>query len=187
LTPWFERVCPLKQAKMISGLHLAEEVVTPEEEFRLVDYIEMMPWDTTLSRRVQQYGHSYVYKSEEREVTPVQEWALDLFEKCRRVLPIPETPYNKLQVIVNEYAPGQGISKHIDNPRQFGEWVLTVSLGSPATMVFSKEKEEKSVTLLRRSAYLMTGEARYDWKHSIPARKGDRTGTRISVTFRRQK
>lgn len=171
---------------MIQGLFQAKNVISAEEESALLRTIEGGKWDETLSRRVQQFGHSYVYKKESRDVLPVPDWAVHLFEECRRQLPIPETPLDKLQVIVNEYLPGQGISKHIDNPHQFGEWVLTVSLGSPATMVFSKEKEEVSVVLERCSAYLMTGDSRYSWKHSIPARKGDRTGTRISVTFRRQ-
>lgn len=171
---------------MIQGLFEAKEVVSEGEENRLLEAIQKQPWDTTLSRRVQQYGYSYAYKSESRDILPVPPWAYSLLETCRGVLPIPETPLDKLQVIVNEYEPGQGISKHIDNPHQFGEWVLTVSLGSPATMVFSKEEKEIPILLERRSAYLMTGDSRYSWKHSIPARKGDRTGTRISVTFRRQ-
>lgn len=176
----------VNKAKMIQGLFEAKEVVSEGEESRLLETIRSQPWDTTLRRRVQQYGHSYVYKSESRDILSVPDWAYSLFETCRKVLPIPETSLEKLQVIVNEYEPGEGISKHIDNPRQFGEWVLTVSLGSPATMVFSKEKEEIPILLERRSAYLLTGDSRYSWKHSIPARKGDRTGTRISVTFRRQ-
>lgn len=170
----------------VPGLHSVERVLSSELESHLLETIQASPWDTTLSRRVQQYGHSYTYKSEDRKVEPVPEWAIALFAQCRAVLPVPDTPLESLQVIVNEYLPGQGISKHVDNPRQFGDWVLTVSLGSPATMVFSNAEEEVSVLLARCSAYLMTGDARYKWKHAIPARKGDRTGTRVSVTFRRQ-
>lgn len=170
----------------IPGLFSAEGVISPEQEATLLEAIQTSPWDTTLSRRVQQYGHSYVYKSEDRKVQPVPPWAAELFKQCRVALPIPETSLDNLQVIVNEYLPGQGISKHVDNPRQFGEWVLTVSLGSPATMIFSKGEAEVPILLSRCSAYLMTGEARYKWKHAIPSRKGDRTGTRVSVTFRRQ-
>jgi alkylated DNA repair dioxygenase AlkB len=174
----------------ISGLYYRNNLITEEEEATLLQQIQAEPWDTTLNRRVQQYGHSYAYKAENRTVAPLPKWALDLFEHCRRHLPIPAINPDNLQVIVNEYLPGQGIAKHIDDTKQFSEWVLTVSLGSPCTMNFILKRaygtETRFYTLDRRSAYLMTEEARYKWMHSIPARKGDRTGTRVSITFREQ-
>jgi alkylated DNA repair dioxygenase AlkB len=175
---------------MIPGLHYALEVLTETEETALVATVNAHPWSTAMSRRVQQYGHAYVYRAgteSDSVVAPVPAWALDLLERCRTVLPVPAVDRQQLQVIVNEYTPGQGIAPHIDSPRQFGDWVLSVSVGSPATMVFSKGAEKVPVVLDRRSAYLMTGEARWCWKHGIPGRKGDRTGTRISVTFRVQR
>lgn len=170
-----------------NGLHMQHEILTQAQETDLLAIIQGQSWDTTLSRRVQQYGHAYNYKSENRQVSPVPEWALQLFETCRQHLPLPSVSTSQLQVIINEYTPGQGIAPHIDSPSQFAEWVLTVSLGSPATMIFSQGSEKYACTLERRSAYLMTGDARYKWKHAIPGRKGDRTGTRVSVTFRQQK
>lgn len=169
------------------GLYCQPNILSINEEAALLSTLQAQSWDTTLSRRVQQYGHAYNYKSEDRVVQAVPVWALQLLDKCRLYMPIPHFGSEELQVIVNEYTPGQGIAAHIDSPSQFTDWVLTVSLGSPATMVFTKDTQKHAITLDRRSAYLMTGDARYKWKHSIPARKGDRTGTRISVTFRQQK
>lgn len=50
------------------------------------------------------------------------------------------------------------------------------------------EKEKVSIMLEPRSLLMMFGEARYDWKHGIPARKKDDgrlRGRRMSVTFRK--
>ena len=44
---------------------------------------------------------------------------------------------DKLQVIINEYIAGQGINPHIDDPSQFGEWIVGISLGSHTAMNFS--------------------------------------------------
>jgi len=97
------------------------------------------------------------------------------------------------QVIVNEYLPGQGISAHVDCVPCFGPDVAAISLGSACTMDFtSLEGGVKApVRLEPGSLCVMTGPARYEWRHAIAARKSDLTdagriprGRRVSVTFR---
>jgi len=182
-----------------SGLISVADVMTAEGEQELLRLISENEWDTTLARRVQHYGHryNYNYKNAGAEaalaaVKPIPEWAHTLFEKCAVAGGINVAP-SSLQVIVNEYVPGQGISAHVDDPQQFGDWVITVSLGSACQMDFKKQKSEEkhSIMLPPRSAYIMTGESRYKWTHSIPARKSDlvdgkrvQRGKRVSVTFR---
>ncbi len=60
-------------------------------------------------------------------------------------------------------------------------------------MKFSAEADERREWLLleRGSLLVRAGPARYDWRHSIPARKSDRVGDqvifrsrRVSLTFR---
>jgi len=94
-------------------------------------------------------------------------------------------------MIVNEYLPGQGIAAHVDNPRMFGDKVVSVSLGSAVVMQFRAADAVIDVVLPRRSAVVLTGPARYAWSHSIAARKTDMLdgrrvarGTRVSLTFR---
>lgn len=163
----------------------------------LIVEIDTGEWETTLSRNVQQFGHRYNYgrRSENPDtVLPIPQWASELFEKCRATgLAIPGVAPETLQVIVNNYEPGQGIAAHIDDPVRFTNWVVTLTLGSGCGMRF-KEKGgngSEEVYLPPRSAYLMRGKARYDWTHEIPARKSDKVegqrvarGRRISVTFR---
>ena len=86
------------------------------------------------------------------------------------------------QALVTEYAPGAGIGWHRDKP-MFGK-VVAFSFLSACTLRFRRRDgsrwERRSQVLEPRSAYIMEGEARWDWEHSIPA--GD--ALRYSVTFR---
>ena len=97
------------------------------------------------------------------------------------------------QLIVNEYQPGQGISPHVDREDQFGETVISLSLGSQITMDFIKKDTREKVSLLLdpRSLVVLSGEARHEWMHGIPGRLSDEvegeriTRTRrVSLTFR---
>ena len=66
----------------------------------------------------------------------------------------------------------------------FGPTVVGISLLSPATMRFQRGKGDERRTfalpLAPRSGYLLTGESRTAWQHTIPATKA----LRYSVTFR---
>jgi alkylated DNA repair dioxygenase AlkB len=97
------------------------------------------------------------------------------------------------QVIVNEYRPGQGISPHVDCVPCFGPVVAAISLGSECVMDFTHPGDGASaaVRLAPGSLCVMTGPARYTWRHGIAARKSDpaehgrRARTRrVSLTFR---
>ena len=86
------------------------------------------------------------------------------------------------QVGVNEYRAGAGIGWHKDKP-EFGI-IVGVSLLAPATMRFRRAHGESwirvSHTLKPRSIYILSGEARTDWEHSILPLNG----LRYSITFR---
>ena len=86
------------------------------------------------------------------------------------------------QTLVSRYPPAAGIGWHRDAP-MFG-LVIGVSLGSPTRMRFQRGKGEARETfaleLGPRSAYVLAGEIRWRWQHSIPATKG----LRYSLTFR---
>jgi alkylated DNA repair dioxygenase AlkB len=76
-----------------------------------------------------------------------------------------------LQVLVNEYRPGAGIGWHRDKAH-FDE-VVGVSLLARCSLRFRRKAgdtwDRASLTLEPRSAYLLSGPARTDWEHSIPA------------------
>jgi alkylated DNA repair dioxygenase AlkB len=97
------------------------------------------------------------------------------------------------QVIVNDYAPGQGISAHVDRLPCFGPVVAAISLGSTCEMVFQHLATTARAALILEplSVLIMAGEARSAWSHAIPARRSDiidgvrvARSRRVSLTFR---
>jgi DNA oxidative demethylase len=86
------------------------------------------------------------------------------------------------QTLVTCYPPGATIGWHRDSP-MFGT-VIGVSFVSPCRMRFQRgkgaEREVYEIALEPRSGYVLAGEARTRWQHSIPAVKE----LRWSVTFR---
>ncbi|MGF7183622.1 alpha-ketoglutarate-dependent dioxygenase AlkB [Tunturiibacter psychrotolerans] len=83
---------------------------------------------------------------------------------------------------VNQYPPGAGIGWHKDKP-QFGV-IVGVSLLAPATMRFRRAGGtgwiRTSQRLEPRSIYILEGEARTVWEHSVPPVDA----VRYSLTFR---
>ncbi len=85
--------------------------------------------------------------------------------------------------LVTEYGPGAGIGWHKDKG-VFGE-VVGISLVSPCVLrlrrrVGAGKWERVSLTAEPRSAYHLSGPARFEWEHSIPPVDS----TRYSITFR---
>ena len=179
---------------MIPGLTYRPDALTEEQEHALLLSIdgpegEWAPvTDSTRSRRVQHYGYRYDYKRRavaEPTVAIPAEW----FGLFGGVDEAKGQEWN--QVIVNEYLPGQGISAHVDS-LAYGEVIRCYTLGSGATMRFTHSSGVvKELYVEPRSVYIMTGEARYQWKHEMVARKSDTVegkkvprGRRVSVTLR---
>ncbi|GKC34973.1 alkylated DNA repair protein AlkB homolog 8 [Tanacetum coccineum] len=82
------------------------------------------------------------------------------------------------QLIVNSYQPGEGICAHVDLMR-FEDGIALVSLESSCVMHFSRvatnEKQAEAkipVYLTPGSLLLISGEARYQWKHEINRKPG---------------
>ena len=175
-----------EMAPDISGLRYIPDFISQNEEAALLAAIDAQPWLNDLKRRVQHYGYKYDYKA--RAVTndahlgslPV--WITIVSQKL---------PFKPDQAIVNEYLPGQGISAHIDCVPCFDQVIASLSLGSGATMQFTKSPEKQEMYLEPRSLVILSGPARYEWTHAIPARKSDMVdglkverARRVSLTFR---
>lgn len=93
------------------------------------------------------------------------------------------------QIIVNEYLPGQGISSHTDS-LIFEDHIVSVSIESSIAMNFIPSKSllesnpnlsEYSIVLERRSAIILSKDARYKWKHCIKNRKSDKNVVKVSI------
>lgn len=178
----------------ITGLSYIPEFIDAQAEVKLVRTIDAQPWLQDLKRRVQHYGYRYDYKARnvtlESRLGDIPNWLQPYCQKLKQDGFFKEIPD---QVIANEYQPGQGISAHIDCVPCFGPTIASLSLGSPCMLHFSQSHtgEKLSLLLEPRSLLILAGDARYLWKHSIPARKTDRYNTqiiprtrRVSLTFR---
>jgi alkylated DNA repair dioxygenase AlkB len=132
------------------------------------------------NRRVVSFGLRYDYSR--RSVEPTSEMPAFLGNLLIRVADFAGTnPDAFRQVGVSEYRDGAGIGWHKDKP-EFGI-IVGVSLLASATMRFRKAHgagwTRISHTVKPRSIYILDGEARTQWEHSIPL-----SDLRYSITFR---
>ena len=183
------------------GLTYIDDFLSDEEATQLIDYIDEQNWDTTLKRRTQHYGYRYQYnhinKTQPDDVEPIPINLINLFNKLRKSNLASDIDISKLQVIINEYEPGQGIGAHIDDPHKFGDWVISVSLNSDCIIIFTNKtnkSENIKLRIKKNSVYQMTQASRYKWTHQINNTKVDNYDDetyirkrRISVTFRYMK
>lgn len=178
----------------IPGLQYIPNFICQEEAQYLLTQIDQQNWSLELKRRVQHYGYHYDYKAKnitkKLHLGALPEWLNSYCEQLQTQSFFPKTPD---QVIINEYQPGQGISPHIDCIPCFEETIASLSLRSECVMDFihTSTGEKMCCVLEPRSLLLLSGEARYLWRHGIAARKTDRykgeilvRGRRVSLTFR---
>jgi alkylated DNA repair protein (DNA oxidative demethylase) len=87
------------------------------------------------------------------------------------------------ETLITRYPPGAGIGWHRDAP-MFGPKVVGISLLSPCAMRFQRRTAGVRTTyvleLAPRSAYVLTGAARWSWQHAITSTPA----LRYSITFR---
>ncbi|KAI8888709.1 2OG-Fe(II) oxygenase [Backusella circina FSU 941] len=182
----------------VPGLILIEDFITEQEEACLVSYTEQGTWsglgigpNPELKRRTQQYGHlfSYRYRKVMEEYGPLPDFATLLVDRIMENQLMPNTPNH---LLINEYNAGQGIMPHTDAPALFGPSILSLSLLSDCIMQFTCQDQAVDIVLPRRSIVVLTGDARYKYKHCIskdliettPSGMTIHRDRRISFTFR---
>ena len=170
------------------GLTYVEDFVSAVEERLLLDALERVEFRTlsmrgqTARRTVRHYGLDYDYEAGDLvPADPLPAELAFLRERCAAL--IERNPQDLVQVLVSRYPEGAGIGWHRDAP-MFGSRIAGVSLLAPCRMRFQRtvkgERETAAIELGPRSAYVLSGKARWSWQHSIPATKA----LRYSITFR---
>jgi alkylated DNA repair dioxygenase AlkB len=169
------------------GLRYQPDLITPDEERDLATRFEGLPFKPfefhgyTGHRQVVSFGWRYDFgrRSLDR-TTPIPDFLLPLRAKVAAFAD--QAPEAFEQVLVSLYEPGAVIGWHRDRP-EFGE-VAGVSLLTPCRFRLRRKMgdgwERRAFEAAPRSAYLLTGPARTEWEHSIPALEA----RRYSVTFR---
>jgi DNA oxidative demethylase len=169
------------------GLVLRGELLTAGEEAALGERLAGLRFDPIVihgqaaRRTARHYGLGYDYESRTPQPgEPIPDWVLPVRERAAELAG--EDPEDLVEVLVQRYPEGSTIGWHRDAPA-FGT-VIGVSLGGSSRLRFQRGTKEQrrvwEVTLEPRSAYVLAGEARRSWQHSIPPTKE----LRYSITFR---
>jgi alkylated DNA repair protein (DNA oxidative demethylase) len=152
------------------------------EAVETFDFSEVRMHGQPARRTVAHFGYLYAYET--RAIVPgdpIPESLAWLRERAGAFAGV--DPELLVEALVNRYPPGAGIGWHRDAP-MFGTPIVGVSLLAPCSLRFQQRGAELRRTyrleLEPRSAYALTGAARWSWQHSIPPT----TALRYSVTFR---
>jgi alkylated DNA repair dioxygenase AlkB len=174
-------------APVLPGLASADGFVSETEAATLVAEIDasaLAPFrfqQWTGKRLTRSFGWSYDFETGRFAPTDaIPDWLAPL--KARAAAFAGLDPAELVQALLIRYDPGAGIGWHKDRP--VFEHVLGLSLGAPATMRLRRRVggrfERRSLPLVPRAIYRMSGEARHDWEHCI----SEMEETRWSITFR---
>jgi alkylated DNA repair dioxygenase AlkB len=169
------------------GFRYEEDILSEADEAALAKFLatlDLKPFEFhghLGNRRVTSFGLRYDYARRAVKITEgFPAFVADLRNKVAKFAGRKVDEFQ--QGGVNEYPPGAGIGWHKDKP-QFGV-IVGVSLLAPATMRFRRAEGKgwirASQRLAPRSIYILEGEARTTWEHSVPPVDA----LRYSLTFR---
>lgn len=175
-----------------NGLIYRPDFITPEEEELLLAFIESQPLvhptggpadAYEAKRRIKNFGWRYDFKNERLIPGPPLPRFLQRF--ARRIEKWLDLSRGRvIEALINEYTPATALGWHRDN--ESFEHVVGISLAGWARMRWRslKNMQDKNkilaLELEPRSAYVMQGDVRWKWQHSVAATKT----LRYSITFR---
>jgi len=169
------------------GLVYRPEVLAVDEEAELLTILRELRFDPIVlhgqaaRRTARHYGLDYDYEARTpMPGEPVPDWLLPV--RARAAELAGHEPEELVEILVQNYPVGSTIGWHRDAPA-FGT-VIGVSVGGRSRLRFQRGKGEArrvwEVLLEPRSGYVLAGESRRSWQHSMPPTKEQRW----SITFR---
>jgi alkylated DNA repair dioxygenase AlkB len=172
---------------LIEGLRYGEAVIGEAQELALLDRLQgldLAPFrfhGFLGNRRTQSFGWRYDFEDASfTPAEPIPDWLQPLRERAASFAGL--EPDDFVHVLLARYDPGAGIGWHRD--RDVFDQVVGISLNTPATLRFRQRTSSGfrrlNLEVAPRSAYLLSGESRWDWEHRITP--GDQL--RFSITFR---
>jgi alkylated DNA repair protein (DNA oxidative demethylase) len=169
------------------GLLYRAELLSAAEEEALLERIGALRFDPVVlhgqpaRRTARHFGLGYDYDARTPlPGEPLPDWLEPA--RARAGALAGQDAEELVEALVQRYPPGSGIGWHRDAPA-FGV-VVGISLEAAARLRLQRGKGEDrrvwEVLLEPRSGYVLEGQARSAWQHSIPATKE----LRYSITFR---
>jgi alkylated DNA repair dioxygenase AlkB len=181
------RVSLFDLAGLPDGFRYRDDFITRDEESDLLKAITALTFHevrmrgVAAKRRVIQYGWKYSFESfRMTQGPPLPGFLVLLRDRAATFAGLTATELS--EALITEYMPGAAIGWHRDAPG-FGV-VVGISLLSACRFRFRRGRTHAwrtaEILMQPRSIYLLTGPARTQWQHSIPAV----TAARYSITFR---
>jgi alkylated DNA repair protein (DNA oxidative demethylase) len=175
------------QASLPPGMQYQADFVADAEERELLARCATLPFQPFAfqgwfgKRETVSFGWRYDFnQSRMSAAPPIPDFLLPLRARAATFAGL--APAALEQALIIRYGVGAGIGWHRDRP--VFDRVAGISLLSPCVLRFRRREGRRfrrfALDAQPRSAYLLTGEIRHDWEHSI-APVGS---PRISITFR---
>ena len=172
---------------LIAGLRYHQDIIDQAEEKALIHRLgrlDLTPFrfhGWLGNRKTQSFGWRYDFDDASFTPSdPIPNWLDKVRGKAAAFAGL--QPSDFVHVLLARYDPGAGIGWHRD--RDVFEKVVGISLCTPATLRFRQRLENgfrrTNLEVTPRSAYLLSGEARHDWEHSISPGQS----LRFSITLR---
>ncbi|MFC3199966.1 alpha-ketoglutarate-dependent dioxygenase AlkB [Parapedobacter deserti] len=173
-----------------SGFRYIETFLSIQEEQALLENISLIDLHPLIfqgyeaKRKVKSFGYDYHFDSRTlTEGRPIPEGFTAILERVAGQINLPASDIK--EVLITEYPPGAVINWHRDAPPF--DIIIGISLMSDCKFRFrpydKSQQGRGSIIALpvkRRSLYVLSGEARSDWEHSIAPVKAQR----YSLTLR---
>jgi DNA oxidative demethylase len=177
----------LFETPLIAGLRYEQEVIGKDDEQLLIErlsHLELTPFrfhGWIGNRKTQSFGWRYDFDDASfAPADPIPNWLELLRTTAAEFAGV--APADFVHVLLARYDPGAGIGWHRD--RDLFDKVVGISLNTPAMLRFRQRIgsgfKRATLEVAPRSAYLLSGEARYEWEHSIVPGQA----LRFSITFR---
>jgi alkylated DNA repair dioxygenase AlkB len=169
------------------GLRYEPEFVAKATEAELIARLQELPLQPFQfgayegKRRVASFGFRYDYSLRKlQEADPIPGWLTSIIGSVERFGDLPAGSVR--QILCTEYDAGVGIGWHRDKPHF--DKIFGLSLKAPCKFRFRRAAGDKwerfTLTAEPRSLYMMSGDSRQIWEHSIPGVEE----RRYSITFR---
>lgn len=178
----------------VPGLGIVQNFLTPEQENEIIEELYKIEWEDSPSfsgsRKQQRFGPHVDFVNNivgSKKELPFLRYSERLVKQMQEQIPFLENfqPNSQLN---NWYRKdlGDSIYFHTDHRGLFADIIISIAVAGDCNILLQSIRNTNEVIAMafpRRSLVIMSGDARYTWKHSIPNSEL-LSPNRISITYR---